>query len=113
MDTIRSGSHRKVMNEPSGVSFAYGTKKKVNRQEGKEKRLTKAVDTCVDICCSTETERMRVGWKLRVEVANDEPVLGNIVLGQTQPKHYISRNGIYGVMGEQGLVAFFYSITLG
>ena len=29
---------------------------------------------------------MRVGWKLRVEVGNDEQVFRDSVLGQNQPK---------------------------
>lgn len=44
------------------------------------------MNTCADISCSTEIERMRVGWKPRVEVGNDEQVLRESVLGQNQPE---------------------------
>ena len=79
--------------EPAEVSSAHSTKEMANHQEGKgqtvgkkKKRLTKEVNTCADISCSTEIGRMRVSWKLRVEVGNDEQVLRDSVLGQNQPK---------------------------
>ena len=52
---------------------------------------------------------MRVGWKPRVEVGNDEQVQRESVLGQNQLKRRMP-NGTYGVVGGRGLVTPSYPI---